>query len=140
MIDFLKKNINLIQNDCPNCFVFKLKIENEYKICVCPRINDKWSESDIFYMPVKYNDDELFSVLDNELHDEYFNVIFLTIVMSEDKGMRIVADNPHFLKSTDHISSELYSQNKFFEFVEIGYQKIYLNKESENEEVHIESE
>jgi hypothetical protein len=50
----------------PNAFIFKALIENEYKLCVCPRIDGQWSEKDIVYTkdnPYTTFDDVLDNVL-----------------------------------------------------------------------------
>ena len=40
----------MIELTKPNAFVFKALVEGEYKLCVCPRIDNKWSEEDIVYI------------------------------------------------------------------------------------------
>lgn len=137
MTEFLKKNIEMSDTSIPNCFAFKVKIEDKFKTCICPRINEKWSEDDIFYIENE-DEDELFSRLNQDLDNEYFNIIFLNIIPDKNNKPQIVTDNPTFLKSYNLKSIELYNEGRFFDLVEMGFMKCYFNKELENSEEKIE--
>ena len=106
----------------PNAFVFKAFIDGEYRLCVCPRIKNKWSEKDIVYVkddPYK----EFNEVLDNKL----FSVIF--VGCQEDPtgigGFTIKNVNSQFLKSDTVIAEEMYRNGTFFTTIEKGYQTFY---------------
>lgn len=110
------KKINF--SDKPNAFAFKLKTDDGEKICICPRIDDKWSEDDIFHL------EHDVPKLDNELDAEKFNIIFINLVPVGEDAFNISIENGSFLKS-NHSPAELYKENKFFELVENGYTKLY---------------
>lgn len=105
----------------PNAFVFKALIDNQYRLCVCPRINNKWSEADIVYIkddPYKEFDD----ILDNKL----FSVIFVGYIKDENgDGFVLKSINPYYLKSDTEIAQEMYQKGEFFSTIEKGYQKFY---------------
>ena len=105
----------------PNAFVFKALINGEYKLCVCPRIDGKWSEADIVY--VENYDGGFDDTLDNEL----FSVIFVGYERKDDgTGSFTLKDvNSHYLKSNTAIARELYQNNTFFETIEDGYKMFY---------------
>ena len=105
----------------PNAFIFKALINGEYKLCVCPRINDKWSESDITYVE---NYDGCF---DDTLDNELFSVIFVGYEQKQDdKGsFRLKDVNSKYLKSDTSIAREMYQNNNFFETIEEGYKLFY---------------
>ena len=109
----------------PNAFVFKALIDGEYRLCVCPRINDKWSEADIVYVkddPYKEFDD----VLDNKL----FSVIFVGYKIDEATGGFTLSNvKSQFIKSDTSIASEMYNKGTFFETIEQGYQLFYEQSE-----------
>ena len=104
----------------PNAFVFKVFIKGEYRLCVCPRIDDKWSEKDIFYVEQPQKD--LFDGLDNRL----FNVIFVTYEKDDKGGFWIKpGDQPFFVRSDTVVAEDLYHQGKFFSTIETAYNDIY---------------
>jgi len=106
-------------SDKPNAFAFKLKMDDGTKICICPRIQNEWSENDIFHL------DQDVPKLNNDLDENSFSIIFLNLIPIDDESFNISIENGSFLKS-NHSSVELYKENKFFEFVEKGYSKLYL--------------
>ena len=105
----------------PNAFVFKVLIDGEYRVCVCPRIDNKWSEKDIVY--ISDYDGRFDDVLDNKL----FSVIF--VGYQEDPtgigGFTIKNVNSQFLKSDTVIAEEMYRNGTFFTTIEKGYQTFY---------------
>lgn len=105
----------------PNAFVFKVLIDGEYRVCVCPRIDNKWSEKDIVY--ISDYDGRFDDVLDNKL----FSVIF--VGCQEDPtgigGFTIKNVNSQFLKSDTQIAEEMYRNGTFFTTIEKGYQTFY---------------
>ena len=105
----------------PNAFVFKALIDGEYRLCVCPRINDKWSEVDITYIQ---NYDGCF---DDTLDNELFSVIFVGYEQMQDgQGSFTLKDvNSKYLKSDTAIAREMYQNNNFFETIEEGYKLFY---------------
>lgn len=138
MTEFLKNNLT-INDDIPNCFAFKMKIDETYRVCICPRINDKWSEIDIFYDSDSNN--ELIKNIDQDLDPEYFNVIFLNIKQQENsESFDLVANNPQYLKSNELKSIDLYNDGKFFDLVEAGYLKCYFDKDVEGNEISLVKE
>lgn len=112
-------------NKKPNAFVFKVFIEGEYKMCVCPRIDGHWSEKDVFYVdtPMK----ELYDILEERL----FHVIFVVYEKDADGGFWIrPPTNPKFLKSDTAIAFEMYRKGQFFTIIEDGYQQLYEQQTS----------
>jgi hypothetical protein len=106
-------------NKYPNAFAFKLKLDGDTKICICPRIENNWSEDDIFYV------DEYIPKLTDELDAEKFNVIFINLIpINESESFNISIENGAFLKS-NHSPAELYKENNFFKFVETGYKQMF---------------
>ena len=104
----------------PNAFVFKVLIDGEYRVCVCPRIDNKWSEKDIVY--ISDYDGRFDDVLDNKL----FSVIFVGCETDSNKsGFTIKNVNSHFLKSDKNIAEEMYRNGTFFKTIEEGYQLFY---------------
>lgn len=105
----------------PNAFIFKAYIDGEYRLCVCPRINDKWSEVDITYIQ---NYDGCF---DDTLDNELFSVIFVGYEQMQDgQGSFTLKDvNSKYLKSDTAIAREMYQNNNFFETIEEGYKLFY---------------
>ena len=111
----------------PNAFVFKAFIDGEYRLCVCPRIDDKWSEKDIVYVkdnPYKEFDD----VLDNKL----FSVIFVGYIQDPNGsgGFTLKHVNSQYMKSDTDVSENMYREGKFFNTVEKGYQLFYEQQSS----------
>lgn len=136
MTEFLKNNLTTVPENIPNCFAFKIKIEDDYKVCICPRIDDKWSELDIFYEQDTNN--QLIKAIENDLDPEYFNVIFLFLKKQENSDQfDLVANNPQYLRSNELKSMDLYNEGKFFELVEAGYLKCYFDKTLENNEIEL---
>ena len=70
VVNVLKNMKNNIEK--PNAFVFKAFIDNEYRLCVCPRIDNKWSEADIVYIK-----DDPYKEFDEVLDNKFFSVIFV---------------------------------------------------------------
>lgn len=108
----------------PNAFVFKVFIKGEYRMCVCPRVDHKWSEKDIFYVENPQKD--LYDGLDNKL----LNVIFVTYEKDDKGGFWIKpGDKPFFVKSDTVIAEDLYHKGKFFSTIEEAYKTIYEQSE-----------
>jgi hypothetical protein len=136
MTTFLHDKINSTSTEFPNCFAFKLKVDDDYKVCICPRINNKWSELDIFYVPESGN--QVIEKIEHDLDPEFFNVIFLTIRKNEEtNSLELIAENPQYLKSKTLKSINLYNDNKFFELVEYGYQKCIYDIDPSDGDVEI---
>lgn len=122
--------------DKPNAFAFKTFINNEYQLCVCPRINDQWSESDIFYV----SDGML--ELKNELDDIKFHVIFVLYEPNDSVNTCVIKPmlpNSTFIRSNTLIASELYKQDQFFKVVEHGYQKLYGTDKTSGQRIETET-
>ena len=112
--------INNTDKQKPNAFVFKVLINEEYKLCICIRINGAWSETDIVYVDNPIN--ELYDSLEEKL----LHVIFVNYEKDENGGFWLrPCENAHFIKSTTLIAQDLYHQGRFFPTIEEGYQKIY---------------
>lgn len=111
--------------DKPNAFIFKAFMDGEYKYCVCPRVDDKWSENDIYV--INNNDDELLKSFDDVLDNEKFSVIFVGYEKDPSNvgGFKISNVNSYFMKSDTEIARLLYQQGRFFNTVEKGYKKFY---------------
>jgi len=122
------KNMNELTK--PNAFVFKAYIDGEYRLCVCPRIDNKWSEPDIVYVkddPYKEFDD----VLDNKL----FSVVFVGYTQDESgNGFNIRNVNSHYIKSDTEVAQDLYMKGQFFNTIEKGYQYFYEQPERQGEQ------
>jgi len=105
----------------PNAFVFKVLIDKEYRVCVCPRIDNKWNEKDIVY--ISDYDGRFDDVLDNKL----FSVIFVGCEIDPTGigGFTIKNINSKFLKSDTQIAEEMYRNGSFFSTIEKGYQTFY---------------
>ena len=107
----------------PNAFVFKALVEGEYKLCICPRIDNKWSEEDIVYIH-----DDVYKEFDDVLDNKLFSVIFVGYIKDEDengKGFTLKSINPFYLKSDTEIAEEMYHSGDFFTTIEYSYQKFY---------------
>ncbi len=113
----------------PNAFVFKARIKEEIRLCVCPRIDNKWSEKDIVYVE---NYDGGF---DDVLDDKLFSIIFVGYTSDENGTARFDLKNVRtaFLKSDKDIAEQMYNAGNFFSTVEKGYQKFYEQPESSGE-------
>lgn len=112
--------INNTDKQKPNAFVFKVLINDEYKLCICPRVDGAWSEADTVYIdnPVK----ELYDSLEEKL----LHVIFVNYEKDENGGFWLKpCENSHFIKSATLIALDLYSQQQFFPIIEQGYRNIY---------------
>lgn len=117
----------------PNAFVFKAKIEDDYKLCVCPRINDEWSEEDIFYLSEPQKD------FYDSIEEKLFHIVFV-IYRKDDNGIWIdPGDDPFFIKHDEITSEQLYANQQFFSTIEGVYKKVYENSESEIEIIEKES-
>lgn len=89
-------------------------------MCVCPRIDDKWSEKDIFYVENAQKD------LYDTLEDKKLHVIFVNYEKDDQGGFWIKPGNqPFFVKSDNVTSEDLYHQGKFFSTIETAYNDIY---------------
>ena len=117
-VNVLKNMNELIK---PNAFVFKAFIDGETRVCVCPRIDNKWSERDIVYV---HNYDGAF---DDVLHDKNFSVLFVGYEKTDDTtgAFTLKNVNSQYLKSDTSIASEMYANSSFFETIEEGYQHFY---------------
>ena len=122
---------NMSELTKPNAFVFKAFIDGEYRLCVCPRINDKWSEADIVYIK-----DDPYKEFDDTLDNKLFSVIF--VGYEEDPtgvgGFTLRNVKSQFLKSDTSIASEMYNKGTFFETIEQGYQLFYEQPERQGEQ------
>lgn len=109
------------KQDKPNAFLFIAFIDGQHRTCLCPRINDQWSEKDMFYIT------EDTSIYNGILHDSLFSVVF--VKYEEDitgTGVyKISHDNSNYLKSTTSTAQNLYINGQFFPTVERGYQRFY---------------
>ena len=104
----------------PNAFAFKAYIDDQFRMCICPRISGSWSEQDIFYVenPVK----EVYDSLDDKL----FHVIFVVFEKDQDGGFWIKPPTKsYYLKSDTAIAKEMYIKGEFFNTIEKGYQLFY---------------
>jgi len=105
----------------PNAFVFKSLVDGEYKLCVCPRIDNKWSETDIVYIH-----DDIYKEFDDVLDNKLFSVIFVGYIKDENgNGFTLKSINPYYLKSDTEIAEEMYYSGDFFTTIEDAYQKFY---------------
>jgi hypothetical protein len=115
----------------PNAFLFKALIENEFKLCLCPRIDGQWSEKDIVYIKDDFGGKMFDDVLDNIL----FSVLF--VGYEEDPtgvgGIKISNVNSRFMRSDKDAAQDLYQRGMFFTTVEKGYQQFYEQPESSRE-------
>ena len=105
----------------PNAFVFKAFIDGATRVCVCPRIDNKWSERDIVYV---HNYDGAF---DDVLHEKYFSVLFVGYEKTNDTNGKFTLKNVNaqYIKSDTAIASDMYADNSFFSTIEKGYQHFY---------------
>jgi len=92
----------------PNAFVFKAFIDNEYKLCVCPRINNKWSEADIVYIQ------DYDGAFDDVLHEKYFSVLFVGYEKTDDTNGKFTLKNVNaqYIKSQNGKGSSPRPVNK----------------------------
>ena len=90
----------------PNAFVFKAFIDGEYRLCVCPRIDNKWSEADIVYIK-----DDPYKEFDEVLDNKLFSVIFVGYEPDPNgsTGFTIKNVNSNYIKSDTSIASEMYN-------------------------------
>ena len=123
------KNMNELNK--PNAFVFKAFIDGEYRLCVCPRINNKWSEQDIVYVK-----DDPYKEFDEVLDNKLFSVIF--VGYEEDPngsgGFTLKNVNSNYIKSDTSIAKEMYAEGSFFATIEKGYQHFYEQSERQGEQ------
>ena len=116
----------------PNAFVFKAYIDGEYRLCVCPRIDNVWSEKDIVYVK-----DDSYNEFDEVLDNKLFSVIF--VGYEEDPtgigGFRLSHINSQYLKSDTAIAKEMYNKGTFFSTIEKGYQLFYDQSERQGIEI-----
>jgi hypothetical protein len=115
----------------PNAFLFKMLIENQYRICLCPRIDGQWNEKDIVYI-----ENETFkNMFDGILDDNLFSILFVSY--EEDPtgvgGIKLLNTNSKFMRSDKDTSQSLYHQGLFFSTIEKGYQQFYEQSESSRE-------
>ena len=105
----------------PNAFVFKSLVDGEYRLCVCPRIDNKWSEEDIIYIH-----EDLYKEFDDVLDNKLFSIVFVGYIKEENgNGLTLKSINPYYLKSDTEISEEMYNSGDFFSTIEDGYQRFY---------------
>lgn len=106
----------------PNAFVFKAYIDGEYRLCICPRINNQWIEKDIVYVK-----NDTYKEFDDVLDNKLFSVIFVGYEKDSEKdgGFTLKHVNSHFLKSDTDISETMYREGRFFSTIEKGYQLFY---------------
>lgn len=110
----------------PNAFLFKAFIDGEYRTCICPRIDNKWSENDIVYIKPSEYDVPFLKEFDQVLDNEKFSVIFVGYELEPSgDGFSIKHTNSKYLKSDTSISREMYQNNTFFEIIEEGYKMFY---------------
>jgi len=111
----------------PNAFAFKATIDGEDRLCICPRVNDEWSEKDIIYVkePIK----ELFEFLDNKL----FSIVFVEYSSDNQGGFWIKHKNSYYLKSDSVESIEMYKGGYFFSTIETGYKTFYEKNTDESD-------
>ena len=114
----------------PNAFVFKAFIDGATRLCVCPRIDNKWSEQDIVYVQ---NYDGAF---DDVLHEKYFSVLFVGYEKTNDTNGKFTLKNVNaqYIKSDTAIASDMYANNSFFSTIEKGYQHFYEQSERQGEQ------
>ncbi len=113
----------------PNAFIFKAFIDKQYRVCVCPRIDNKWNESEIVY--IENYDGSFDDVLDEKL----FSILFVGYIPNEDgTGFRLKNVNSQFLKSDKDIAQDLYNNGNFFSTIEKGYQLFYEQPERQGEQ------
>jgi hypothetical protein len=115
----------------PNAFVFKALIENEYKLCLCPRVDGQWNEKDIVFI----KDENAAKMFDDVLDNILFSILF---VGYEDDptgvgGIKILNTNSKFMRSDKDTSQSLYQRGLFFSTVEKGYQQFYEQPETSGE-------
>ena len=115
----------------PNAFVFKALIENEFKLCLCPRIDGQWSEKDIVFI----KDENAAKMFDDVLDNILFSILF---VGYEDDptgigGIKLLNTNSRFMRSDKESAQSLYQRGMFFTTVEKGYQQFYEQPESSRE-------
>jgi hypothetical protein len=114
----------------PNAFVFKAYIDGEYRLCVCPRIDNKWSEQDIVYVK-----DDPYNEFDDILDNKLFSVVFVGYTPDESgNGFNIKNVNSHYIKSDTDIAQDLYMKGQFFNTIEKGYQHFYEQSERQGEQ------
>lgn len=118
----------------PNAFIFKAYIDGEYRYCICPRINDKWSEQDIIYIKPNESDVPFLKEFDDILDNEKFSVIFIGYVPDSGAGFGIKHTDSKYLKSDTAIAREMYQNNNWFETIEEGYKLFYEQSERQGEQ------
>ena len=113
----------------PNAFAFKAFIDDEYRLCICPRIDNKWDEDKIFY--IKDYNGSFDDVLDNKL----FSVVFIGIDENYETNtdIKLKEVDSRFMKSNNDIAQEMYMKGNFFSTIEKGYQQFYEQPESSRE-------
>lgn len=122
-------NVADITFDKPNGFVFKANIDGKYRICICPRIDDKWSEEDIFYIQDAY------PTFDESLEEKLFHIVYVYFAKNSDTNQfTIKHSNTHFLKSDKYTSEDLYANGLFFSTIEEGYQMFYGSKSTDKQQ------
>ena len=106
----------------PNAFVFKAYIDGEYRICLCPRIDNHWSEKDIVYLK-----DDLYNEFNDLLDDKLFSIIFVGYIKNSESETEFTLKhaNSHYMRSDTDTSESMYKQGRFFSTIEKGYQELY---------------
>ncbi len=107
----------------PNAFVFKALIGNEYKLCLCPRVNNQWSEKDIVFI----KNETATKIFDDVLDNTLFSVVFVGYEndVNGTNGIKVVNVNSKFMRSNKDTSQDLYQQGIYFTTIEKGYQQFY---------------
>jgi len=118
----------------PNAFIFKALIDGEYRYCICPRIDNKWSEQDIVYIRANETDLPLLKNFDSILDNEKFSIVFIRYESdSSGDGFTIKILDSKYLKSDTTLAKDMYQKNSFFETIEEGYNLFYEQPEREGE-------
>jgi len=106
----------------PNAFVFKAYIDGEYRLCVCPRIDNQWSEKDIVYVK-----NDIYKEFDDVLDNKLFSVIFVGYEnnVNNTDGFTLKHVNSHYMKSDGVMAETMYQNGEFFNTIEKGYQHFY---------------
>ena len=107
----------------PNAFVYKLLLDGEEKICICPRINNEWNEEYAFYVP------EIAKEWEDELDSEHLYVIFFDLIQKNDEEITMNFERSQFLISPSIKTLDLYNQDSLLDVIESGYKHIYHKNE-----------
>lgn len=115
----------------PNAFIFKAFIDGEYRYCICPRIDNKWSEQDIFYIRPNETDLPFLKDFDDILDNEKFSIVFIGYELDPSgEGFNVKNVDSKYLKSDTALAKDMYQKNSFFETIEEGYNLFYEQQSS----------